>query len=79
MPNIVNPLKKVKRLRDSNIPKEGFPLFYIFKNIKCDSKQNLVGVDKYLSFEMVRGKIKQKSNGKDKGSSKQKGKKIKWG
>ena len=36
-------------------------------------------MDKYLSFEMARGKMKQKSNRKDKGRPKQKGKKIKWG
>ena len=39
----------------------------------------LVAVDEYLSFEMVRGKMKQKSNRKDKGRPKSKGKIIKWG
>ena len=33
-PNFVNPLKKVKRLRDSNIPKTGFPSSYISKRCK---------------------------------------------
>ena len=44
------------------------------KKVKLDS------VDEYLSFEMVRGKMKQKSNRKDnKGRPKQKGKKINCG
>ena len=43
------------------------------KKVKLDS------VDEYLSFEMVRGKMKQKSNRKDKGRPKSKGKIIKWG
>ena len=32
-PNFVNPLKKVKRLRDSKIPKTGFLLSYISKKM----------------------------------------------